>query len=140
MDVERIKQIAGINESAEEEFAKARAAKQAAEDDAWVASKGKGVTANELAAKARADKRRAEEEMWVASKGTKKVEGMESILRTAGIDAEPIIESVEEEADTFIVFEAKGSPNVVGVFRSAEDAKTVMKKYKKAVGKAYRSK
>lgn len=65
---------------------------------------------------------------------------LNEVLSIAGIDLEPVIEFVEEDADTFIVFESKNSPKVVGVFRSAQDAKNVLKKYKKAVGKAYKAK
>jgi hypothetical protein len=65
---------------------------------------------------------------------------MSDIRRAAGIETDPIIESMEEESDTFIVFESKKSPTVIGVFHKAEDAKQIMKKYKKAVSRGYKSK
>jgi cobalamin biosynthesis protein CobT len=65
---------------------------------------------------------------------------MSDIRRTAGIETDPSIESMEEESDTFIVFESKKSPTVIGVFHKAEDAKQIMKKYKKAVSRGYKSK
>lgn len=61
------------------------------------------------------------------------------ICTIAGFEHEPILETVETDADIFIVFESKTSPVVMGVFRSALDAKSVLKKYKRAVGRSYRT-
>lgn len=61
------------------------------------------------------------------------------ICTIAGFEHEPVLESVESDADIYIVFESKTSPVVMGVFRSALDAKSVLKKYKRAVGRSYRT-
>jgi hypothetical protein len=60
-------------------------------------------------------------------------------LMIAGIETDPVIESQEDDSDTYIIFESKTSPFVIGIFRTAEDAKTVLKRYSKAVARGYKS-
>ena len=67
-------------------------------------------------------------------------EGLDYMRLIAGISSEPVIEEVEEDPDTYIVFESKTSPSVIGVFRTAAEAKSVLKKFKHAVGRGFKSK
>jgi hypothetical protein len=67
--IARMKASGAMKETAEDEFAKARADKHSAEDDQWAASKGKGKGAEHVAGKAKNDKRDAEDRMWAAGKG-----------------------------------------------------------------------
>ena len=67
--IARMKASGAMKETANDEFAKARADKQSAEDDQWAASKGKGAGAEKVAGKAKNDKRDAQDRMWAAGKG-----------------------------------------------------------------------
>ena len=67
--IARMKASGAMKETANDEFAKARADKQSAEDDQWAASKGKGAGAEKVAGKAKNDKSDAQDRMWAAGKG-----------------------------------------------------------------------
>jgi hypothetical protein len=165
MDISRLKDLAGIITEAApskgmSKDEKSKVAKEAKKGED-IGSKGKNFKKIEAKAAKRygseeAGKKVAAAVMWkkLAKEDVEysdeeieqivETEGYEEtnisqMQRTAGISPEPIIENIQEDADTFIVFESKSSLNIIGIYRNAEDAKQIMKKYKKAVTRGYKA-